>query len=138
MYMCTYDICESVISSHIQLSRNQRSRLREQNEFKLSHSPSPSRKCRTGDGFSLGIGAAIATEAKVVVNFANSVKSAEKVVAGVKDLGSVIVSNLWYRPFNPSLKPRYPCFHDPRGMHSYVNDHGHDETAYDSELVSTA
>lgn len=45
----------------------------------------------TGSG--RGIGAAIATElgrlgAKVVVNYANSAESAEKVVAGIKELGS--------------------------------------------------
>lgn len=64
-------------------------------------------------GFGRGIGTAIAIElgrlgAKVVVNYANSVESAGKVVAGVKELGSVIVSNLCYRPFNSSLKPGYP------------------------------
>lgn len=45
----------------------------------------------TGSG--RGIGAAIATElgrlgAKVIVNYANSAESAEKVVAGIKSLGS--------------------------------------------------
>ena len=49
----------------------------------------------TGSG--RGIGAAIATElgrmgAKVVVNYANSSESAEKVVAAIKELGSDAVA----------------------------------------------